>query len=148
MQAWAVNLDSQRWSPETRRPRKLRPVCMSVSGRRSGGRRHTEEVASRSQHRCKAQVPTDSSDWAVVTGSTGGQWAMGEDLSADCTPHLHWRGGNKSPRQEGRDVSRRGKQGYRGGQVSGECWSTAEFIPVEKPPMGTRWMPRGWRRRV
>lgn len=80
MQAWAVNLDAQRWSPETRRPRKLRPVCMSVSGRSSGERRHNEEVASRPQHRCKAQVSTDSSDWAVVTESTGGKWVMGEDL--------------------------------------------------------------------
>ena len=94
-------------------------------------------------------MSTNSSDWAMVTGATGGQWGMGEDLGV-LTTHPISTGGEEinSPRQEGRDVSRRGKQGYRSGQVSGERWSTAEFILVEKPPMGTTGMPWGWRRRV
>ena len=51
---------------------------------------------------------------------------MGEDLRV-LTTHPISTGGEeiKSPSQEGRDVSRRGKEGFRSGQVNGECWSTA-----------------------
>ena len=62
---------------------------------------------------------------------------MGEDLRV-LTAHPISTGGEEinSPSQEGRDVSRRGKEGFRSGQVSGECWSTAEFILVRSHPWG------------